>query len=112
MFPGPPENPGQPRRETRTAMTTVYRVTDPATGEVAEEFATATDSEILAALDRSATAFTEWSRTPVAERAALLARVAEIYYERAEAIAEVISLDMGKAVPAAQGEAGLCSRGY
>src|SRR5690625_7748645 len=68
MFPGPPENPGQPRRETRTAMTTVYRVTDPATGEVAEEFATATDSEILAALDRSATAFTEWSRTPVAER--------------------------------------------
>jgi succinate-semialdehyde dehydrogenase/glutarate-semialdehyde dehydrogenase len=93
-------------------MTTVYRVTDPATGEVAEEFATATDSEILAALDRSATAFTEWSRTPVAERAAILTRVAEIYSERAEELAEVIRLEMGKAVPEGKGEVGLCSRIY
>ena len=93
-------------------MTTVYRVTDPATGEVAEEFATATDSEILAALDRSATAFTEWSRTPVAERAAILTHVAEIYSERAEELAEVIRLEMGKAVPEGKGEVGLCSRIY
>src|SRR5699024_11274649 len=64
------------------------------------------------ALDRSATAFTEWSRTPVAERAAILTRVAEIYSERAEELAEVIRLEMGKAVPEGKGEVGLCSRIY
>lgn len=93
-------------------MTTMYRVTDPATGQVAEEFSTATDAEILAALDRSATTFDEWSRTTVAERAALLTRVSEIYAERAEELAEVIKLEMGKSVPEGKGEVQLCSMIY
>ncbi|WP_420096872.1 aldehyde dehydrogenase family protein, partial [Brevibacterium sediminis] len=90
-------------------MTTMYRVTDPATGQVAEEFPTATDAEILAALDRSATTFDEWSRTTVAERAAILTRVSEIYAERAEELAEVIRLEMGKSVPEGKGEVQLSS---
>ncbi|GAA1864585.1 NAD-dependent succinate-semialdehyde dehydrogenase [Brevibacterium marinum] len=93
-------------------MSTMYRVTNPATGEVAEEFATATDSEILAALDRSATAFTEWSQTSVADRAAILTRVSEIYAERAEELAQVIQLEMGKAVREGKGEVGLSSAIY
>ncbi|AZL14903.1 NAD-dependent succinate-semialdehyde dehydrogenase [Brevibacterium aurantiacum] len=93
-------------------MSTMYRVTNPATGEVAEEFATATDSEILAALDRSATAFTEWSQTSVADRAAILVRVSEIYAERAEELAKVIQMEMGKAVPEGKGEVGLSSAIY
>ena len=93
-------------------MTTMYRVTDPATGQVAEEFPTATDAEILSALDRSATTFDEWSKTPVAERAALLTRVSEIYAERAEELAEVIRLEMGKSVPEGKGEVQLSSMIY
>ena len=93
-------------------MSTMYRVTNPATGEVAEEFATATDSEILAALDRSATTFTEWSQTSVADRAAILVRVSEIYAERAEELAKVIQMEMGKAVPEGKGEVGLSSAIY
>ena len=93
-------------------MTTMYRVTDPATGQVAEEFPTATDAEILAALDRSATTFDEWSRTTVAERAALLTRVSEIYAERAEELAEVIRLEMGKSVPEGKDEVQLSSMIY
>ncbi|GAA1560175.1 NAD-dependent succinate-semialdehyde dehydrogenase [Brevibacterium picturae] len=93
-------------------MSTMYRVTNPATGEVAEEFATATDSEILAALDRSATTFTEWSQTSVADRAAILTRVSEIYAQRAEELAGVIQLEMGKAVPEGKGEVGLSSAIY
>ncbi|MDN6748022.1 MAG: NAD-dependent succinate-semialdehyde dehydrogenase [Brevibacterium sp.] len=93
-------------------MSTMYRVTNPATGEVAEEFATATDSEILAALDRSATAFTEWSQTSVADRAAILTRVSEIYAQRAEELAGVIQLEMGKALPEGKGEVGLSSAIY
>ena len=93
-------------------MSTMYRVTNPATGEVAEEFPTATDSEILAALDRSATTFTEWSRTTVAERAAILTKVSEIYAERAEELASVIQLEMGKSIPEGKGEVGLSSAIY
>lgn len=93
-------------------MSTMYRVTNPATGEVAEEFATATDSEILAALDRSSNAFTEWSQTSVADRAAILVRVSEIYAQRAEELAKVIQLEMGKAVPEGKGEVGLSSAIY
>ena len=93
-------------------MSTMYRVTNPATGEVAEEFATATDSEILAALDRSATTFTEWSRTSVADRAAILTRVSEIYAQRAEELAGVIQMEMGKAIPEGKGEVGLSSAIY
>ena len=91
---------------------TMYRVTNPATGEVAEEFATNSDSEILAALDRSATAFTDWGQTPVSERAAILTRVSEIYAERAEELAEVIRLEMGKALPEGKGEVQLSSMIY
>ncbi|WP_350269560.1 NAD-dependent succinate-semialdehyde dehydrogenase [Brevibacterium sp. CBA3109] len=93
-------------------MSTMYRVTNPATGEVAEEFATATDSEILAALDRSATTFTEWGQTSVTDRAAILTRVSEIYAQRAEELAEVIQVEMGKAVPEGKGEVGLSSAIY
>ena len=93
-------------------MSTMYRVTNPATGEVAEEFATATDAEILAVLDRSATTFTEWSQTSVADRAAVLTRVSEIYAERAEELAGVIQLEMGKSVPEGKGEVGLSSAIY
>ncbi|MCI4010346.1 NAD-dependent succinate-semialdehyde dehydrogenase [Brevibacterium sp. ZH18] len=93
-------------------MTTMYRVTNPATGQVAEEFDTFTDSQILSALDRSATTFTEWSQTSVADRAAVLTRVAEIYANRAEELAKVIQLEMGKAVPEGKGEVGLSSAIY
>ncbi|WP_309132336.1 NAD-dependent succinate-semialdehyde dehydrogenase [Brevibacterium sp.] len=93
-------------------MTTLYRVTDPATGEVKEEFPTATDADILTALDRSAATFTDWSRTPVAERTAVLTRVAQIYSERAEELAAVIRTEMGKAAPEGKGEVALCSRIY
>ena len=47
-----------------------YRVVNPATGQVESEFATATDAEIEAALERSHAAYAAWARRTVAERAA------------------------------------------
>ena len=59
---------------------TNYAVTDPATGEVLKEYATATDAEIQAAIAAAAAAAMGWARTTtVAERAALVRRVAELH---------------------------------
>ncbi|MFV0534420.1 MAG: NAD-dependent succinate-semialdehyde dehydrogenase [Cumulibacter sp.] len=89
-----------------------YRVVNPATGEVVEQFATASDDQIRDALARSSAAYEKWRETPIEERTAVLARVAEIYTDRAEELAEVIKLEMGKAVPQGVGETAISSRIY
>ena len=59
-----------------------YQVVNPITGAVESQFPTATDEEIAAAIERSAAAYRPWSETAVAERAAVLNRVADLYAER------------------------------
>ncbi|TDT30908.1 NAD-dependent succinate-semialdehyde dehydrogenase [Naumannella halotolerans] len=89
-----------------------YQVQNPATGEVVEEFPTATDEQIRDALERSHKAYLSWRDTPVEERTAVLRRVAEIYTERAEELAGIIGLEMGKAVPEGVAEVKICNRIY
>ncbi|HEY5820847.1 MAG TPA: aldehyde dehydrogenase family protein [Propionibacteriaceae bacterium] len=82
-----------------------YAVTDPATGETVLEYATATDTEIEAALAAVATAAGTWARqTNVTERAALIRRVADLHTERRGELAEIIVREMGKPTEDALGE--------
>ena len=81
-----------------------YRVVNPATGEVLEEFPTATDDQIIDAQQRSAAAFATWAEKPISERTEILTRVADAYAERADELAEIIHLEMGKKVAEAKGE--------
>ena len=60
-----------------------YQVTDPATGEVTETFPFATDAEVEQALAAATEAFAAWRLRPVAERAAVVKRIAELFTERA-----------------------------
>ena len=84
---------------------TDYAVTNPATGEVVKEYATATDAEIQAAIAAAAAASMGWARTTtVAERAALVRRVAELHTERKGELAEIIVGEMGKPIDDAIGE--------
>ncbi len=78
----------------------VYAVKNPATGETVKEYPTATDADIQTALASSAKAFGEWDKSPLPERVKLLGRVAEIYTERRDELAAIITREMGK--PAAQ----------
>ncbi|GAA2000552.1 NAD-dependent succinate-semialdehyde dehydrogenase [Brevibacterium samyangense] len=89
-----------------------YKVVNPATGEVVEEFPTATDAEINDALVRSHKAYQSWRSTPIEERTAVLAKVAAIYKERGEELAKVIQLEMGKAIPEGVGETIISSKIY
>jgi succinate-semialdehyde dehydrogenase/glutarate-semialdehyde dehydrogenase len=91
------------------ARTPLFQVTDPATGEVAETFPYATDAEVEGALSAATAAFAEWKRRPVAERAAIVKRVAELFTERATDLAALITKEMGKRPAQAVGEAEFCT---
>ena len=75
----------------------LYAVVNPATGDVEKEYPTATDEQIQEALASAAKAHQEWSKsTTVAERAALISKVAALHNERSEELAKIIQREMGK----------------
>jgi acyl-CoA reductase-like NAD-dependent aldehyde dehydrogenase len=75
------------------------------TTEVLGEFASASAADADAALRAAAAAWPAWRRTPLAERARLLRRVAQLIEERIYDIAAVLSLEVGKNRMEALGEA-------
>ncbi|MCB0909374.1 MAG: NAD-dependent succinate-semialdehyde dehydrogenase [Nocardioidaceae bacterium] len=84
---------------------TAYAVVNPATGETIKTYPTATDDDIQAAITKAQHAYKTWGRTStVAERAALVARVAELHTERAEELADIMVTEMGKPREEAIGE--------
>lgn len=80
---------------------------DPATGRVLAEYRAAGPSDVRAALDSAAGAFPAWRDRTVAARAERLARVAACLEERAEAIAEAMTAEMGKAIAESRAEVGV-----
>ena len=82
-----------------------YAVTNPATGETLTTYPTATDTEIAAAVDGADAAYRNWARTTTVEqRAALIAKVADLHRERRQHLAETIVREMGKPIGDALGE--------
>ncbi|HEX4259031.1 MAG TPA: NAD-dependent succinate-semialdehyde dehydrogenase [Streptosporangiaceae bacterium] len=81
-----------------------YQVTNPATGKVEREYPTATDAEISDAVARADAGYKSWRRTPLEERAAILTRVSQLYRDRADDLAAIITREMGKITSAALGE--------
>lgn len=83
----------------------LYAVVNPATGDVVQEYPTATDKQINEALASAQQAYREWSKTStVAQRAALIRKVAALHSERRQELAEIINREMGKTVDGALGE--------
>ena len=83
----------------------LYAVVDPKSGEVVREYPTATDEQIEQALAAAAKAYREWSKTStLADRVALIRRVAALHTERREKLAEIIHREMGKPLEQALGE--------
>ncbi|MDH6238451.1 NAD-dependent succinate-semialdehyde dehydrogenase [Cryobacterium sp. CG_9.6] len=82
-----------------------YAVTNLATGASGPSFALATDAEVTEAIGAADRAHSEFSRrTSVAERAALMQRVADLHSERREHLADLIVGEMGKPREVALGE--------
>lgn len=73
-----------------------YRVQNPVTNEVVETFDHATDAEIEGALGKATAAFQDWGSRPIKERAEIVARVAELFEERKQELADIAAEEMGK----------------
>jgi succinate-semialdehyde dehydrogenase/glutarate-semialdehyde dehydrogenase len=81
-----------------------YQVVNPATGQLEREYPTATDAEISDILGRAERGYASWRRSPKAERTDILRRVAQLYADRADELAAIITREMGKTTAEAQGE--------
>jgi succinate-semialdehyde dehydrogenase/glutarate-semialdehyde dehydrogenase len=82
-----------------------YQVVNPATGKLEREYPSISDAELTAAIAQASKSHSEWTpATTVAQRAALLQRVAELHLERREALAEIAVREMGKPIGQALGE--------
>lgn len=75
-----------------------YRVQNPATGEIVETFESATDDQVEQHLAAADAAYREWREKSVQDRAAVVKRVAEIFAERRDELAEIIATEMGKSI--------------
>jgi succinate-semialdehyde dehydrogenase / glutarate-semialdehyde dehydrogenase len=79
-------------------------VEDPATGEALCEIADATPDDARAALDAAVAAQAEWAATSPNERGEILWRAFELLNERADDLALLMTLEMGKAVAESKAE--------
>jgi succinate-semialdehyde dehydrogenase / glutarate-semialdehyde dehydrogenase len=82
----------------------MYQVVNPATGKLEREYPTATDAEISEILGRAERGYVSWRRSPKTERADILRRVAQLYADRSDELAAIITREMGKTTAEAQGE--------
>lgn len=87
----------------------MYRTLDPSTEELIEEFPLTEPSAVDAARERARSAFERQRSRSVAERAAVLARLAEALETEAESLAETMALEMGKPLPQGVAEAKKCA---
>ena len=87
-----------------------YQVVNPATGEVGKSYPETTDEQVQDVLARSDAAYRSWRTTPTSERSAMLNRVADLYAERRDELAAIITREMGKPTREAKGELHLVVR--
>lgn len=83
-----------------------FDVLDPADGSVLTAVADASVDDAVAALDAAVAAQASWARTAPRERGEILRRSFEAIAARADDLALLMSLEMGKTVAEAKGEVG------
>ena len=84
---------------------------NPATGQLLRSFEEDAPEVIQRKLAGAAGAWERWRRKPVAARAAVVARAAELLETEREAFGRLMTLEMGKLAAAAAGEARKCATG-
>ncbi len=84
---------------------------NPATGETVEEFDALSEEQVQQALAGAVEAFRSWRATPLAERAELLRRVADVLDERTDDLAATATLEVGKTLASSRAEVAKCAKG-
>lgn len=101
--------PAPPARCTAMAD---YKTVNPATGETVREFDTLDNAGVEAALAKAHRGYLDWRKSAPQKRSEILARTAELYIERADELARMVALEMGKPVREARGEVELSAAIY
>jgi succinate-semialdehyde dehydrogenase / glutarate-semialdehyde dehydrogenase len=89
-------------RDTSSGRT--FAVEDPSTGEPLVEIANGDATDALAALAAAHDAQPSWAATPPRQRGEILRRTYELLMERADDLALLMTLEMGKPVADSRGE--------
>ena len=82
---------------------------NPTTGEELASYEEHTDDELSEIIDSAQSAFEEWRRRPVEDRAAVVAKIGELLKERSGDLAQMMTDEMGKLLSAGSQEVQLCS---
>jgi succinate-semialdehyde dehydrogenase/glutarate-semialdehyde dehydrogenase len=90
--------------EWRDASGGTLPVEDPATGETIAEVADASPEEAMSALDAAVEKQGEWAQVPAIERGEILRKAFEKLTERADELALLMTLEMGKPVAESKAE--------
>lgn len=85
-----------------------FETRNPATGELLEQFDCLTDEQLEQKLAQAEMTAQAWRASGFSERAALMNAVADTLHEQREALAHVVSVEMGKRLVEALGEVDKC----
>jgi succinate-semialdehyde dehydrogenase/glutarate-semialdehyde dehydrogenase len=86
-----------------------FRSINPVTGAVLAEFPAQTPADVEQRIARAAEVAPRWRLTPVADRAAMTARLGELLESEKERLGRMMTLEMGKPIRAAVDEAAKCA---
>ncbi|WEV75849.1 NAD-dependent succinate-semialdehyde dehydrogenase [Bifidobacterium sp. ESL0800] len=87
----------------------VYQTVNPYTNELVKEYPFATDEELQDTITLADKTFHDMLSQPIAERAKILHKVAELFREKSDELSEICTVDMGKLVGESAGEVELCA---
>jgi succinate-semialdehyde dehydrogenase / glutarate-semialdehyde dehydrogenase len=89
---------------SHTVKPAEYQSTNPATGKVLKKFESLTDRELEAKIATAEKCFETWRHKTYTERAAVVAKAAELLHAKAAEFARIMTLEMGKRISEALGE--------
>ena len=79
------------------------KVLNPSTEETIEELKLTTKEELDGLVEKSWSAFKEWSQTPLEEREKIIKKFGEILEENKKEVSELISKETGKVITEGEG---------
>ncbi len=88
----------------QTIKSAEYQSTNPATGKVLKKFESLTDRALETKIAIAEKCFQTWRHKTYAERAAVIAKAAELLHAKAPEFAHIMTLEMGKRISEALGE--------
>lgn len=94
--------------DSDTKPVTGFRTQDPRTNEVIETFDYFTDDQVMAALSATQEASVSWMNSSIEERAQIAHRIAELFDERRAELAQLATLEIGKALDQVDAEVQEC----